>query len=112
VSDIVAFVADFELGTRIASTAASHGGNVIFVESPENLPGSADMLIIDLNRDEDEWMFMLNTVQRQFPQATIVGYSERVMKSLHAKAKEAGCMWVFPQSSLIKNLPQLLEKES
>ena len=109
--EIIAFVSDFELGTRIASTAATHGGDVIFPESVDNLSGSANILIIDLNRDEDEWMAMLNTLQLHFPQTITVGYAERVLKSLHAKAKEAGCAWVFPQSSLIKNLPRLIEEE-
>lgn len=111
---VAVFVRDFEMGTRIADVAVALGKEPVFPAdlppADQVLPRDTFMVILDLS-DKEYWpLELVRTIRRENPELPIVGFVSQVQKQFHSEARDAGCNWVLPRSSLIQNLPTLIEK--
>lgn len=114
--NVVVFVSDFELGTRIADAVSRQGYQVSFpgdnARGVEEISQDTSLTIIDLDDETYGPMDLIRRIRERYPDLPIVGFLSRVRKRLHHQARDAGCTWVLPRSSLVQNLPTLIEKRS
>ena len=108
-SKVAVFVRDFELGTRIADTLTLLGEACVFPDAESDDTQDARVVIIDLDDVDLKPLNLVYKLTGESPELSVVGCSIRVSKRLMYEAKEAGCRWVFPKSSLVRNLPAVLE---
>ncbi|MEE9166850.1 MAG: hypothetical protein V3U24_05230 [Candidatus Neomarinimicrobiota bacterium] len=113
-SRVVVWVSDFEMGTRIADAVTSLGEEAVFPQdrerSEQSLYEDAVLVIIDLSERARNALELVRSVRKNHPELRLVGIVSRVRKKIHTQGKEAGCDWVLPRSSLVRNLSTLLEK--
>lgn len=113
-SEVVIFVRDFELGTRIAKVISANGKEPVFPAGQENFENNiseeTQLLILDLNDDRYKPIELIGTIRKKYPDLPVIGFLSQVQKRLHNEAREAGCAWVLPRSSFVKNLSTILEK--
>jgi len=113
-SNVVVFVRDFELGTRIADVVVAHGKEPVFPMDhgpiDQNLSEDTVLVILDLSDSKYHPLDLIRTIRENYPDLSIVGFLSQIQKRLLTEAREAGCTWVLPRSSFVQNLPTLLEK--
>ena len=110
---ILLFVKDFELGTKISSTCVDLGYSVDF--SDENTdPGSFknDILIAFVDLDENVFASVGLVSELKRKNLKVIGIMNKIKNRERSKLQSAGCEMIFPKSSVVKNIPKLLDELS
>lgn len=110
---VVVYVSDFELGTRIADTVTVLEKEAIFPPQWEIGDGSlyddAILVIVDLNEEKQKPFELVKRIRETCPELHVAGIVSRLQKEVHSRAKAAGCTWILPRSSFVRNLSTFLE---
>ena len=107
--NILLFIKDFELGSKVSSACVDYEMNVEFCDentSPDDFANQSILAIIDLDEDVFFSVGLISELKRH--QLKIIGsFNELKAKNLK-KLKSAGCDLILPKSSLVKNLPSMI----
>ena len=106
---VALFIRDFELGTRIVDSLSARGNECVFPDMDSEDLQDAKVVIVDLDEVDQKPIDLIRRLISESSVMSVVGCAGRVSKGLMDEAKEAGCRWVFPKSSLVKNLPAVVE---
>ena len=108
--EILLFVKDFELGSRLSSVCVDKGKNVEF--SDENTDPDSFSELVKLAVDMDEAVFssvgLVSELKRRG--LKVIGTMAQINNREQSKLRAAGCDVIIPRSSLIKNMPNLLDE--
>ena len=109
--EILLFIKDFELGSKVSSACVDYDMNVEFCDentNPDDFINKSLLAIIDLDEDVFFSVGLVSELKRH--EIKIIG-SLKELKTKHLKKlKSAGCNLVLPKSSLVKNLPKLINE--
>ncbi len=112
-AEVLLFIHDFKLGTAISDTLTRLDHSVRFVEQPDQwqqlIKPETRLVIIDLNDDKYLSHAIISLLKLQHPQIRVVGYLTRVQKEHRDRMKAAGCDLILTKSSMIKNIPSLVD---
>ena len=67
------------------------------------------MVIVDLDEVDQKRIELVRRLVSESSEMSVVGCAGPGSIGLMDEAKEAGCRWVFPKSSLVRNLPAVVE---
>ena len=107
--NILLFIKDFELGSKVSSTIVDYEKNVEFCDentSPDDFVDRSFLAIIDLDESVFYSVGLISELKRRGMK--IIGTMQEVKAKELKKLKSAGCDIVLPRSSLVKNIPKLL----
>lgn len=105
---VALYVREFELGTRLADAITARGDVCSFPEPEGGDMPEAEVAIIDFDEAELHPFGLAQHLTESSLEVSVVGCATRVSKKLMDEAKRVGCRWVFPKSSLVRNLPSVL----
>ena len=109
--NILLFIKDFELGSKVSSICVNHEKNVEFCDentSPDDFVEKSLLAVIDLDESVFFSVGLVSELKRHG--IKIVGTMKEVKAKELKKLKSAGCDIVLPRASLVKNIPQLLNE--
>ena len=107
--NILLFIKDFELGSKVSSTIVEYEKNVEFCDentSPDDFIDRSLLAVIDLDEPVFFSVGLISELKRHGMK--IIGTMEEVKAKDLKKLKSAGCDIVLPRSSLVKNISKLL----
>ena len=110
---ILLFVKDFELGTKISSACVDLGYSVDFTDEntdPDSFKN--DMLIAFVDLDEKVFASVGLVSELKRKNLKVIGIMNKIKNRERSKLQSAGCEIIFPKSSIVKNIPKLLEELS
>jgi CheY-like chemotaxis protein len=113
---IWAVVDDLFFSSRIRTTAAALGKDLILFESPAGLegrpPDRVSMLIIDLNARTFDALAFLRDAKRdpRLSQIPTIGFFSHVDKDTRLEAERIGIDRLLAKSEFTKRLPDLLRR--
>ena len=109
--NILLFIKDFELGSKVSSICVDYEKNVEFCDentSPDDFVEKSILAIIDLNESVFFSVGLISELKRHG--LKIIGTMDEIKAKELKKIKSAGCDILLPKSSLVKNIPTLLSK--
>ena len=109
--NILLFIKDFELGSKVSSLCVDYEMNVEFCDentSPDDFVEQSLLAIVDLDEDVFFSVGLVSELKRHG--LKIIGYLEVLKARDLKKMKSAGCDLVLPKLSLVKNLPKLIDE--
>ncbi|MBT3299204.1 MAG: hypothetical protein HN657_00510 [Candidatus Marinimicrobia bacterium] len=110
-ADILLFVRDFELGTKLSEVFTDLGQSLLFTDEntdPNEFKDSAKMAIVDLDDPYFSSVGLIAELKRH--DLKVVGFMNRVNQKDQNKIKKVGCEIILPRSSLVKNMPSLVKE--
>ncbi|MBL7013668.1 MAG: hypothetical protein ISR83_04550 [Candidatus Marinimicrobia bacterium] len=108
---ILLFVRDFELGTKLSSVCTDLDHSVEFTDEksdPREFAETAKMAIVDLDDKLFSSIGLMAELSRY--ELKVVGFMNQVNNKDQSRLKKAGCEMILPRSSLVKNLPTLMDE--
>ena len=108
-NNILLFIKDFELGSKVSSVCVDNEMNVEFCDentSPDDFVNKSILAIIDLDEDVFFSVGLVSELKRH--KLKIIGSLKELKAKNLKKLKSAGCDIILSKSSLIKNLPPLI----
>ena len=109
--NILLFIKDFELGSKVSSACVDFEKNVEFCDentNPDDFVEKSLLAIIDLDESVFFSVGLVSELKRHG--IKIIGTMEEVKIKQLKKLRSAGCDIVIPKSSLVKNIPNLLSE--
>tara|TARA_B110000014_G_C19957997_1_gene495760 strand:+ start:53 stop:397 length:345 start_codon:yes stop_codon:yes gene_type:complete len=109
--NILLFIKDFELGSKVSSICVDSEKNVEFCDentSPDDFVEKSLLAVIDLDESVFYSVGLVSELKRHG--IKIIGTMKEVKAKQLKKLKLAGCDIVIPKSSLVKNVPTLLSE--
>ena len=109
--NILLFIKDFELGSKVSSICVDYGKNVEFCDentSPDDFVEKSILAIIDLNESVFFSVGLISELKRHG--IKIIGTMDEVKAKELKKIRSAGYDIFLPKSSLVKNIPTLLSE--
>tara|TARA_Y100000590_G_C14979595_1_gene735719 strand:- start:3 stop:347 length:345 start_codon:yes stop_codon:yes gene_type:complete len=109
--NILLFIKDFELGSKVSSACVDHEKNVEFCDentSPDDFVEKSILAFIDLDESVFFSVGLVSELKRHG--IKIIGAMEEIKAKELKKLRSAGCDIVLPKSSLVKNIPRLLSE--
>ena len=109
--NILLFIKDFELGSKVSSICVDYEKNVEFCDentSPDDFIEKSLFAVIDLDESVFFSVGLISELKRHG--IKIIGIVKEVKVKEFKKLKSAGCDIVLPRASLVKNIPKLLKK--
>ena len=110
-NNILLFIKDFELGSKVTSVCVDYDMNVEFCDEntdPDDFLNNSLLAIIDLDEDVFFSVGLVSELKRH--EIKIIGAIKELKTKDLKKLKSAGCNVVLPKSSLVKNLPNLINE--
>ncbi len=112
-AEVLLFIHDFKLGTRISDILARREKSVEFINDVNRLSDQLDerthLCIVDLDVPEFGSVDLISRLRAGRPDLQIVGYFKLIVKEEHDKLKAAGCNLILTRSSLAKNMSTLVK---
>ena len=109
--NILLFIKDFELGSKVSSVCVDYEKNVEFCDentSPDDFIEKSLLAVIDLDESVFFSVGLVSELKRHG--VKIIGTMKEIKAKELKKLKSAGCDIVIPKSSLVKNVPILLSE--
>ena len=109
--NILLFIKDFELGSKVSSACVDDEKNVEFCDentSPDDFVEKSLLAVIDLDESVFFSVGLVSELKRHG--IKIIGAMEEVKAKELKKLRSAGCDIILPKSSLVKNIPRLLSE--
>lgn len=112
-AEVLLFIHDFKLGTKISDILIREDRSVEFVDDLTRWPGQLQsdtrLCIVDLDDTDFGTVHLISLLRANRPELQIVGYFKYTVKETHDKLKAAGCNLILTRSSLAKNIPTLVK---
>ena len=109
--EILLFIKDFEFGSRVSSSCVGQDKNVEFSDEnskPDFFPKSIKMAIVDM--DEEVFASIGLVAELKRLNISVIGTKKRISNKEQSKIKSVGCDMLLPKSSLVKNIPSLIDQ--
>lgn len=109
--EILLFIKDFEFGSKISSSCVDQEKNVEFSDEnskPDSFPKSVKMAIVDM--DEEVFASIGLVAELKRLDIAVIGTKKRISNKEQSKIKSVGCDMLLPKSSLVKNIPSLIDQ--
>ena len=109
--EILLFIKDFELGSKVSSACVDEHRNVKFSDEnsdPNFFPKSVKLAIVDM--DEEVFSSIGLVAELKRIGISVVGTKSRIINKEQSKIRFAGCDMLIPKSSLVKNIPSLFRE--
>ena len=109
--EILLFIKDFEFGSKVSSSCVDQEKNVEFSDEnskPDSFPKSVKMAIVDM--DEEVFASIGLVAELKRLNIAVVGTKKRISNKEQSKIKSVGCDMLLPKSSLVKNIPSLIDQ--
>ena len=109
--EILLFIKDFELGSKVSSACIDHEKNVEFSDESsdsKNFPNSVKLAFIDMDEKVFLSVGLVSELKRHG--LKVVGIMKKINNRQNTKLKLAGCDMIVSKSSLVKNIPSLLSE--
>lgn len=113
-SEIILFVADFRLGTKITEALADLNQPVKFADGERfglsDVDENTEMIIIDLDDSVFQTVAFVSGLRSMNKDLRIIGYMKTIHKETYERLKSAGCNVILPKSSFVKNIRTLVSE--
>ena len=109
--EILLFIKDFEFGSKVSSGCVDQEKNVEFSDEnskPDSFPKSVKMAIVDM--DEEVFASIGLVAELKRLNIAVIGTKKRISNKEQSKIKSVGCDMLLPKSSLVKNIPSLIDQ--
>ena len=109
--EILLFIKDFEFGSKVSSSCVDQDKNVEFSDEnskPDSFPKSVKMAIVDM--DEEVFASIGLVAELKRLNIAVIGTKKRISNKEQSKIKSVGCDMLLPKSSLVKNIPSLIDQ--
>ena len=109
--EILLFIKDFEFGSKVSSSCVDQEKNVEFSDEnskPDSFPKSVRMAIVDM--DEEVFASIGLVAELKRLNIAVIGTKKRISNKEQSKIKSVGCDMLLPKSSLVKNIPSLIDQ--
>ena len=110
-TEVLLFVKDFDLGSKLSEACVDAGREVEFNDektSPDDFSDSSVLAIVDMEETVFASVGLVSELKRHG--IKVIGTMKQVNNKEQAKLKSAGCDIILPRSSLVKNIPNLLNE--
>ena len=109
--EILLFIKDFEFGSKVSSSCVDQEKSVEFSDEnskPDSFPKSVKMAIVDM--DEEVFASIGLVAELKRLNIAVIGTKKRISNKEQSKIKSVGCDTLLPKSSLVKNIPSLIDQ--
>ena len=109
--EILLFIKDFEFGSKVSSSCVDQEKDVEFSDEnskPDSFPKSVKMAIVDM--DEEVFASIGLVAELKRLNIAVIGTKKRISNKEQLKIKSVGCDMLLPKSSLVKNIPSLIDQ--
>ena len=109
--EILLFIKDFEFGSKVSSSCVDQEKNVEFRDEnskPDSFPKSVKMAIVDM--DEEVFASIGLVAELKRLNIAVIGTKKRISNKEQSKIKSVVCDMLLPKSSLVKNIPSLIDQ--
>ena len=109
--EILLFIKDFEFGSKVSSSCVDQEKNVEFSDENskrDSFPKSVKMAIVDM--DEEVFASIGLVAELKRLNIAVIGTKKRISNKEQTKIKSVGCDMLLPKSSLVKNIPSLIDQ--
>jgi|TARA_B000000532_G_scaffold77065_1_gene61456 hypothetical protein len=109
--EILLFIKDFEFGSKVSSSCVDQEKNVEFSDEnskPDSFPKSVKMAIVDM--DEEVFASIGLVAELKRLNIAVIGTKKVISNKEQSKIKSVGCDMLLPKSSLVKNIPSLIDQ--
>ena len=109
--EILLFIKDFEFGSKVSSSCVDQEKDVEFSDEnskPDSFPKSVKMAIVDM--DEEVFASIGLVAELKRLNIAVIGTKKRISNKEQSKIKSVGCDMLLPKSSLVKNIPSLIDQ--
>ena len=99
------------MGSRLSSACVDNGHNVEFSDEntdPDLFPNQVKLVIVDMDESVFSSVGLVAELKRRG--LKVIGTMKRINNREQSKLRSAGCDIIVPRSSLIKNMPSLLDE--
>lgn len=111
-ANVVLFVKNFRIGTKISETLTDLSQTVKFADGERfglaDVDESTDMVIIDLDDSVFQTVAFISGLRKMNKTMKIVGYMKVIHKETYERLKASGCDIILPSSSFVKNIHTLI----
>lgn len=111
-SDILLFVKNFRLGTKISEALTDLDQSVKFADGEKfglsAINYDTKMVILDLDDSVFQTVAFVSGLRNMNKELKIVGYMKTIHKETYERLKSAGCDMILPRSSFVKNIHTLV----
>ena len=109
--EVLLFVKDFELGSRLSEVCVDQNRNVEFCDEktdPNTFPELVLLAIVDMDEKVFSSVGFVAELKRR--NIKVIGTMKRINNKEQSKLRTVGCDIILPRASLVKNIPNLLEE--
>lgn len=110
--DILLFVKNFRLGTKISEALTDQNMSVNFAEGERfglsQINDDIKLVILDLDDSVFQTVAFVSGLRNINKNMKIAGYMKVIHKETYDRLKAAGCDIILPKSSFVKNLHTLI----
>ena len=111
-TDILLFVKNFRLGTKISEALTDQNMSVKFAEGERfglsQISDETQLVILDLDDSVFQTVAFVSGLRNMNKNMKIAGYMKVIHKETYERLKAAGCDIILPKSSFVKNLHTLI----
>ncbi len=111
-TDILLFVKNFRLGTKISEALTDQNMSVKFAEGERlglsQISDDTKLVILDLDDSVFQTVAFVSGLRNINKKMKIAGYMKVIHKETYDRLKSAGCDIILPKSSFVKNLHTLI----
>lgn len=111
-TSVLAIISDLMFQSRVQEQARAMGYEVVLADTVdaarEALAAAPALVVLDLHVDGIDWRQAVSMAkERGLP---VLAFGRHTEAQLLRSAREAGCDRVVPRSTLVEELPQLIEE--
>ena len=109
--EILFFIKDLELGTKLSSSCVDLGLQVEFSDEntdPDNFGEKVQMAIIDMDEKVFSSVGLISELKRRG--LKVVGTMTKINNRDRSKLRSAGCDIIMTRSSILKNISNLVSE--
>jgi len=111
-TDILLFVKNFRLGTKISEAITDRNKSVKFAEGERfglsQINDETKLAILDLDDSVFQTVAFVSGMRNINKTMKIAGYMKVIHKETYDRLKAAGCDIILPKSSFVKNIHTLI----
>ncbi len=109
--EVLLFIKDFELGSRISERCIDEQRNVEFSDEnsdPEEFPDTIKLAIVDFDENVFSSVGLVSELKRR--DLKVIGIMKNISNDDQLKLRSAGCDIILTKSSIVKNLSNLFSE--
>ena len=110
-ADILLFIKDFELGSKLSEACIDYDRQVEFSDEntdPDSFAKSVKLAVVDMDEKIFSSVGLVAELKRKG--INVVGTMKKINNHDQSKLRSAGCDIIIPRSSLVKTLPTLINE--